>query len=66
MKMLRFLLKRRLAEKYGKNRKIDVPQTGGVLVVGMPQKPDNKPKPNTAASAKTREWKSIARMIRDA
>ena len=66
LKMLRFLLKRRLAEKYGKNRKIDVPQTGGVLVIGMPEKRDNKPKPNTAASARTRVWKSMARMIRDA
>jgi hypothetical protein len=66
MKMFGFLLKRRLAEKYGQNRKVDVPQTGGVLVIGMPQEPDNKPKPNTAASAKTRAWKSIARMIGNA
>jgi hypothetical protein len=66
MKMLRFLVKRRLAEKYRQNRKINVPQTGGVLVIGMPQEPDNKPKPNTAASAKTRAWKSIARMIGNA
>ena len=65
-KMLRFYLAWRFPEKYGKYRKVETPQTGGVLVIGMPEKPDNKPKPNTAASAKTREWKSIARKIRDA
>ena len=66
MKMFRFLLKRRLAEKYGENRKIDVPQTGGVLVIGMPQKPGNKPKPNTAASVNARKWKALSRRAREA
>jgi hypothetical protein len=65
-KMIRFYLEWRYPEKYGKLRKIETPQTGGVLVIGMPQKPDNKPEPSTAASAKTREWKSIARKISDA
>jgi hypothetical protein len=64
-KMLRFYLQWRFPEKYGKHRKIEAPETGGVLVIGMPQPPDNKPKPSTA-SAKTRKWKSIARKIRDA
>ena len=38
-----------------------------VLVIGKSKKPpDNKPKPSTAASVKTRAWKSVARKISDA
>ena len=61
-KMLRFYLQWRIPERYGKHRKIEAPQTGGgVIVIGMPETPDNKPTPSTAASAKTRDWKAMAR-----
>ena len=50
-KMLRWLLERRRPEKYGKPRKIDVPCTGGVLVIGDVTK---KPKNSTATAASIR------------
>ena len=59
-KMLRFLLEWKLPEKYGKRRKRDIPQSGGVLVIGGPKKPEI----NNAASIKAREWKSISRKVR--
>jgi hypothetical protein len=63
-KMIRVLLERELPEEYGKNRKIDKPKTGGVLVIGSPAE---KPKHyNTAASVKARQWKALARKVREA
>ena len=62
-KMIRFLLELLRPEKWGKHRKIDVPQKGGVLVIGAPTE---KPKNNSAASIKARQWKSRSRMIREA
>jgi hypothetical protein len=49
-KMIRFSLERVLPERYGKNRKSDIPRTGGVLVVGQ--------------RTKARKWKSAARRVR--
>jgi len=64
-KMIRFLLEWRCPEKWGKNRKIDVPQTGGVLVVGgIPHDIPNKVNNGTAASVKARKWKAASRMIK--
>ncbi len=37
-KMARWLLERRLPDKYGKDRKMDVPHKAGVLVIGGPSK----------------------------
>ena len=65
-KMLRFLLEWRRPEKWGKHRKIDVPQTGGVLVVGGIRRIPNKVKKSTAASVKSRKWKAGSTMIRKA
>jgi len=43
--------------------KIDVPQKGGVLVIGdFTEKPEN----SSAASIKARKWKSRSRRIREA
>src|SRR5260370_40897434 len=59
-KMLRFLLELVRPDKWGKDRKIDVPRTGGVLVIGdTPKKPDN----GSAASIKARKGKSRSRTI---
>ena len=54
-KAIRFLLKSMLPEKYGNNPKIDVPQKGGVLVLGEVTK---TPEYNTTASVKARTWKA--------
>jgi hypothetical protein len=65
-KALRFLLEWFRPERYGKHRKIDVPQQGGVLVVGgvrhdIPNEVNN----GTAASVRTRKWKAGLRMVRE-
>jgi hypothetical protein len=62
-KMIRFSLERVLPERYGKNRKSDIPRTGGVLVVGQ-RTGEPKGKNSTAASIKARKWKSAARRVR--
>ncbi len=63
-KMLRFLLEWLRPEKWGKHRKIDVPQTGGVLVVGgIPHDIPNKVNNGTVASVKARKWKAGLRML---
>jgi hypothetical protein len=50
-------------EKWGKHRKIDGPQKGGVLVIGdITPKPEN----SSAASIKARKWKSRSREIEKA
>jgi hypothetical protein len=59
-KMIRFSLERVLPGRYGKNRKSDIPRTGGVLVVGQ-RTGEPKGKNSTAASTKARKWKSAAR-----
>jgi hypothetical protein len=61
-KMIRFCLEQVLLE-YGKNRKSDIPRTGGVLVVGQGTG-EPKGKNSTAASVKARKWKSAARKVR--
>ena len=64
-KMLRFLLEWLRPEKWGKPRKIDVPRTGGVLVIGGgPKKPDTSAA--TAASLEVRKWKAAAAIVRKA
>jgi hypothetical protein len=61
--MLRFLLEWLRPEKWGKHRKIDVPQKGGVLVIGdITKKREN----SSAASIKARKWKSRSREIEKA
>jgi hypothetical protein len=65
-KMLRFLLELLRPKKWGKHRKIDVPQTGGVLVVGgIPHDIPNKVNNATAASVKARKWKVGWRMLQE-
>ncbi|MGA8820540.1 MAG: hypothetical protein WB624_24885 [Xanthobacteraceae bacterium] len=64
-KMIRFFLELRLPDEFGKRRKIDRPQKGGVLVVGAAPK-KLKTSAATAASIKARRWKTAARMIRQA
>jgi hypothetical protein len=64
-KMIRFLLEWLRPEKWGKHPKIDVPQTGAVLVVGgIPHDIPNKVNNGTAASVKARKWKAAWRMIK--
>jgi hypothetical protein len=65
-KMLRFLLEWFRPERYGKHRKIDVPQQGGVLVVGGVRRDiPNKVNNGTAKSVRTRKWKAGLRMVRE-
>jgi hypothetical protein len=65
-KMIRFLLEWQRPEVWGKHRKIDVPQQGGVRVVGgKPQDVPNKVNNGAAASAKTRKWKAGLRIVRE-
>ena len=61
-KAMKFILKLLRSETYGNTPKIDLPQKGGVLVIGDGPV---KPKFNTAASVKARQWKSILRRIRE-
>jgi hypothetical protein len=62
-KMLRSLLEWLHPEKWDKRRKIDVPQKGGVLVIGdITKKLEN----SSAASIKARKWKSRSREIEKA
>ena len=69
-KWIRFYLEFFRPEEWGKNRKIDVPQTGGLLIVGdastykKVESTDEKPENNTAASVKARKWKSCMRTLR--
>jgi hypothetical protein len=64
-KALRFLLEWLRPEKWGKHPKIDVPQQGGVLVVGGVRRDvPNKVNKGTAASVKARKWKAGLRMVR--
>lgn len=65
-KMLRFLLEWHFLEKWGKDRKIDVPHNTGVLVVGgIPDDIAKKVNRGTAASVKARKWKAGLRMIKE-
>jgi hypothetical protein len=64
-KMLRLLAERVLPDEFGRNRRIDVPQNGGVLVIGAsPKKPKNSAA--TAASVRVRKWKAAWRLIEKA
>jgi hypothetical protein len=64
-KMLRFVLEWLCPDEFGKHRKINVPRTGGVLIVGAtPKKPQSSTA--TAASLKVRRWKAASKMIRTA
>ena len=62
-KMIRFLLARKFPEKYGKHPKVDVPQQGGIVLIGAPKKPK---KTCAAASIKARQWKALSRRLREA
>ena len=65
-RMLRFLLEWWRPEKWAKHPKIDVPQTGGVLVVGgIPHDIPNKVNNGTAASVKARKWKAGRRLLKE-
>ena len=59
-KMSRFLLERRRPEKWGKHPKIDIPQKGGMVLIGDTPKKQKCPE----ASIKARKWKSMAAMVR--
>jgi hypothetical protein len=63
-KMLRFLLEWKRPHKWGKHRKIDVPENTGVLIVGG--NVTKKPEYNTTASVRARRWKALERKIRQA
>ena len=57
-----WVLEKLRPDEWGKNWQIDVPQEGGVLVVGAtPKKLKNCTA--TAASVRARKWKSGSRMI---
>ena len=61
--MLRFLLELLRPHKWVKHPKIDVPQKGGVVIIGdITKKPEN----SSAASIKARQWKSRSKRIRGA
>jgi hypothetical protein len=62
--MLRFLLESGRPDKWGKDQKIDVPRSGGVLVVGGPPRDiPNNVNDATTESVKARKWKAAHRMI---
>jgi hypothetical protein len=62
-KMMRLFLQLVRPEEYANNRKIDIPQKGGVIVIGQnTEKLEN----SSAASIKVRKWKSCSRKIRQA
>jgi hypothetical protein len=62
--MLRLYLEIMRPERWGKRRKSNVPQAGGVLVVGagVPKKPKN----GTEASVKARQYKARLKRIQNA
>jgi hypothetical protein len=62
VKMLKFLLKLLLPEKYGKRRKDKATHRSAVLIVGQPAKREY----NTAASVQTRRWKALSKRIGNA
>ena len=65
LKMVRVFLEWMLPEKYGRHRKSDIPQTGGVLVVGKrTEEPTEVPNNGSARSSKARKWKSVSRKVR--
>ena len=62
-RMIRFYLERFRPDKWGKNPKIDRPQSGGVLVIGDATK---QPQTCPPASIGARRWKSFSKKVRDA
>ena len=64
-KMVRLVLVRLRPEKFGKDRKIDVPHQGGVLVVGGNHDIPKKVNKGPAASVKARQWKAEWRMVQE-
>jgi hypothetical protein len=64
-KMLRFLIEWLRPDKWGKNRKIEMPPHCGVRVIG--HSPHDIPQVNTgpAASVRARKWKAARRMIHE-
>ena len=64
MKAMRFWLAWHRPEKWGRQRKVEAPREGGVLVIGGDV--TKKPEYNTAASVQARKWKAGSRMIQDA
>ena len=61
MKAMRFWLVWHRPEKWGRQRKVEAPREGGVLVIGGDVA--KKPEYNTAASVQARKWKAGSRMI---
>ena len=59
-KMMLFFLRWMLPERYGKPRKRNIAQTGGVMVIGERTK---QPKTNPAASIRARKWKAAFRRV---
>jgi hypothetical protein len=65
-KMLRFLLEWLRPDKWGKNRKIEMPPHRGVLVIGRsPHDIPHKVSKGPAASVRARKWKAAWRMIHE-
>jgi hypothetical protein len=65
-KMLRFLMEWLRPDKWGKNRKIEMPPHRGVLVIGhSPHDIHHKVSKGPAASVKARKWKAARRMINE-
>ncbi len=64
MKAIRFWLAWHCPERWGRQRKVEAPREGGVLVIGGDVA--RKPEYNTAASIQSRKWKAGSRMIQDA
>jgi len=61
-KMMLAWLEWKCPERWGKPRKVKAAPRSPILVVGGPK----KPKPNTAASVRARQWKSRSKMLEDA
>jgi hypothetical protein len=65
-KMLRFLMEWRCPDKWGKDRKIEMPPHCGVLVIGhSPHDIPHEVSKGPAASVKARKWKAARRMINE-
>jgi hypothetical protein len=65
-KMLRFLMEWRCPDKWGKDRKIEMPPHCGVLVIGhSPHDIPHEVSKGPAASVKARKWKAAWRMIHE-